>query len=97
MRWSRSGGTTTELSPKPYSAPIACSGAHRGSGKNDDAIAELEAGLKLAPDDLGLKRDLADVYSQAGKYDLAEGQYRALLAESWARMSAMINRVLRTS
>jgi len=49
-------------------------------GKNDDGIAELQAGTKLAPGDLSAQRDLADLYVAAGKNDLAESAYRALVA-----------------
>jgi tetratricopeptide (TPR) repeat protein len=51
-------------------------------GKNDDAIAELQAGAKLAPADVSLQRDLADLYVAAKKYDQAEAAYRALLGGS---------------
>jgi tetratricopeptide (TPR) repeat protein len=47
--------------------------------KNDDAAAELETGLKLAPQDASAQRDLADVYLAAGKNEKAEAAYRALL------------------
>ena len=50
------------------------------AGKPVDAITELEAAAKAAPNDAGLTRDLADLYSETGKYDLAEAQYRPLLA-----------------
>ncbi|MGB6401278.1 MAG: tetratricopeptide repeat protein [Candidatus Sulfotelmatobacter sp.] len=49
-------------------------------GKTDAAIAELQAGLKLAPGDDAAQRDLAEVYAATGKNDLAEAAYRALLA-----------------
>jgi len=49
-------------------------------GKNDEAIAELQAGMKLAPADLSVERDLADLYATTGKNDLAEAAYRTLLA-----------------
>lgn len=49
-------------------------------GKHDDAIAELEAGAKLAPADESVQRDLAELYSTAGKHEQAEGVYRTLLA-----------------
>jgi Flp pilus assembly protein TadD len=49
-------------------------------GKNDAAIAELEAGTKLAPTDTSAQRDLADLCSTAGKNDQAEALYRTLLA-----------------
>ncbi len=48
-------------------------------GKTDAAIAEMQAGLKLAPRDDVAQRDLADVYLGAGKNDLAEAAYRTLL------------------
>ncbi len=49
-------------------------------GKNDAAIAELQAGIKLTPGDDAAQRDLADLYGTAGKNDLAEAAYRGLLA-----------------
>jgi tetratricopeptide (TPR) repeat protein len=63
------------------------SGAHiqlgrvlAAEGKNDAAITELETGTKLAPSDLSAERDLADLYSTAGKNDQAEALYRKLIA-----------------
>jgi tetratricopeptide (TPR) repeat protein len=47
--------------------------------KTDAAIAELQAGLKLAPGDDSAQRDLAEVYAGAGRNNLAEAAYRALL------------------
>ena len=49
-------------------------------GKNDDAIAELQTGAKLAPTDTSVQGDLAEVYVNAGKNDQAEAAYRALVA-----------------
>jgi tetratricopeptide (TPR) repeat protein len=49
-------------------------------GKADAAIAELQAGLKLAPGEDAAQRDLADLYTTAGKHDLAEATYRGLVA-----------------
>jgi tetratricopeptide (TPR) repeat protein len=49
-------------------------------GKTDAGIAELQAGIKLAPADDAARRDLADLYINAGKNDLAEAAYRELLA-----------------
>jgi tetratricopeptide (TPR) repeat protein len=49
-------------------------------GKNDDAIAELQAGAKLDPNDPSVQRDLADLYAIAGKNDLAEAAYRPLVS-----------------
>jgi tetratricopeptide (TPR) repeat protein len=48
-------------------------------GKTDVAIAELQAGIKLSPGDDAAQRDLADLYTTAGKNDLAEAAYRGLL------------------
>jgi tetratricopeptide (TPR) repeat protein len=48
-------------------------------GKYDDAIAELQAGEKLAPRDVSVQRDLADLYATAGKNAEAEAAYRELL------------------
>ena len=48
--------------------------------KYDEAIAELETAAKIAPADVSLQRDLADLYTTAGKSDKAETAYRALLA-----------------
>jgi Tfp pilus assembly protein PilF len=49
-------------------------------GKNDAAVAELQAGAKLAPADVSVQHDLADLYSTVGKNDLAEAAYRRLIA-----------------
>ncbi len=49
-------------------------------GKTDAAVAELQAGIKLSPRDDAAQRDLADLYSTAGKNELAEVAYRELLA-----------------
>jgi predicted Zn-dependent protease len=49
-------------------------------GKNDAAVAEIQAGLNLAPGDEAAQGDLADLYATAGKNDLAEAAYRGLLA-----------------
>lgn len=48
--------------------------------KNDAAIAELQAAIKLTPTDAEAQRDLADLYASAGKNDLAEAAYRPLVA-----------------
>jgi len=47
--------------------------------KKDDAIAEIQTALKLAPADSDAQREIADLYSSAGKNDLAENTYRALV------------------
>jgi Flp pilus assembly protein TadD len=48
--------------------------------KTDDAIAELQTALKLAPADADAQRDLAELYASSGKDALAETAYRALVA-----------------
>src|SRR6266481_10440 len=47
--------------------------------KKDDAITEIQTALKLAPADSEAQRELADLYTSAGKNDLAENTYRALV------------------
>jgi tetratricopeptide (TPR) repeat protein len=49
-------------------------------GKNDAALAELEAGTKLTPGDDAAQRDLAELSGTAGKNDSAEAAYRGLVA-----------------
>jgi tetratricopeptide (TPR) repeat protein len=67
--------------PDPYQSDprIQLGRVLAAEGKNDDAIAELQAAAKLAPGDVALQRDLADLYLIAKKYDQAEAAYRALL------------------
>jgi len=48
--------------------------------KNDDAISEFQTALKLSPNDTEAQREVADLYSAAGKHDLAEGLLRPLVA-----------------
>ena len=48
--------------------------------KKDDAIAEMQTAMKLAPADSEAQRELADLYTSAGKNDLAEPVYRTLVA-----------------
>jgi tetratricopeptide (TPR) repeat protein len=68
--------------PEQAAAYIQLGRVLAAEGKNDDAITELQAGAKLAPADVSLQRDLADLYMTAKKYDQAELAYRALLAGS---------------
>jgi tetratricopeptide (TPR) repeat protein len=49
-------------------------------GKNDAAIAELQAGINLAPGEEAAQRELAELYTASGKNDLAAAAYRTLLA-----------------
>ncbi len=48
-------------------------------GKTDDAIVELQQGIKLLPGDDAAQRDLAELYSNAGKNDRSESAYRGLI------------------
>jgi tetratricopeptide (TPR) repeat protein len=69
------------LASSPDSAPIHIQLGRvlAAEGKTDAAIAELQAGLKVAPADDAAQRDLADLYTTAGKQLLAEAAYRQLL------------------
>jgi tetratricopeptide (TPR) repeat protein len=48
--------------------------------KKDDAIAELQLAVKLAPSDVDAQREIAVLYASTGKNDLAEKMYRGLVA-----------------
>ena len=48
-------------------------------GKNEDAITEIQAALKVAPADSDAQRELADLYASTGKNDQAEAVYRTLV------------------
>jgi tetratricopeptide (TPR) repeat protein len=47
--------------------------------KTDAAIAQLQAGLRLAPADEDVELVIAELYVRAGKDDLAESTYRTLI------------------
>lgn len=66
--------------PQDAGAHIQLGRVLAAQSKNDAALAELEAGEKLAPADESLERDLADLYSATGKNHQAESIYRKLLA-----------------
>jgi tetratricopeptide (TPR) repeat protein len=66
--------------PDQTAAHIQLGRVLAAEGKNDAAIAELQAGAKLSPADESVQRDLADLYAAAEKNDQAEAAYRALLA-----------------
>jgi len=74
------------LGEHPYSAPesaaveIQLGRVLAAEGKTDEAIAMMQAGIKLASGDDAAQRDLAELYASAGKNDLAESSYRALVA-----------------
>lgn len=54
--------------------------AENKEDKKDDAIAEIKTALKLSPSDADAQRELADLYADTGKNDLAEAAYRTLAA-----------------
>jgi tetratricopeptide (TPR) repeat protein len=66
--------------PEQAAAHVQLGRVLAAEGNNDAAIAELQAGSKLAAADVSVQRDLADLYVTAGKNDLAESAYRALVA-----------------
>jgi tetratricopeptide (TPR) repeat protein len=66
--------------PNDAAAHVQLGRVLAAEGNNDAAVAELQAGAKLAPNDVSVQRDLADLYSTMGKNNLAEAGYRALLA-----------------
>jgi tetratricopeptide (TPR) repeat protein len=66
--------------PENAAAHVELGRVLAAEGKNDAAVAELEAGAKLAPADASVQRDLADTYLAAGKNEQADAAYRALLA-----------------
>jgi tetratricopeptide (TPR) repeat protein len=68
--------------PQNAAAHIQLGRVLAAEGKNDAAVSELQAGAKLAPADLSVQRDLADLYTALGKHDQAEAVYRSLLARN---------------
>jgi tetratricopeptide (TPR) repeat protein len=70
------------LVDQPNSAPvhIQLGRVLAAEDKNDAAISELQAGVKLAPGEESAQRELADLYATAKKNDQAEAVYRQLLA-----------------
>jgi tetratricopeptide (TPR) repeat protein len=68
------------LQPASAEAHIQLGRVLAAENKNDEAVAELEQGAKLAPTDVSVQRDLADLYVTLGKNDQAEAMYRALIA-----------------
>jgi tetratricopeptide (TPR) repeat protein len=69
-----------KLHPEEAAAHVQLGRVLSAENKNDDAIAELQAGLKIAPADLSAQRDLAETYVTAGKTEEAEAAYRTLVA-----------------
>jgi tetratricopeptide (TPR) repeat protein len=70
----------TAVHPNDASAHLQLGRVLAAESKYDEAIPEMEAGLKLAPSDVSAQRDLADLYATAGKNVEAEAAYRSLLA-----------------
>jgi tetratricopeptide (TPR) repeat protein len=68
------------LHPNDAAAHLALARLLAKAGQNDDALAELQTALKIAPGDTDVQRDLADLYTATGKYDQAEAIYRSILA-----------------
>jgi tetratricopeptide (TPR) repeat protein len=66
------------LNPQEAPAHVELGRVLVAENKNDDALAELQAGAKLAPADVSVQRDLADLYVTMGKNADAESVYRAL-------------------
>lgn len=66
--------------PENAAAHIQLGRVLAAEGKDDAAVAELQAGAKYAPADVSVQRDLADLDTTLGKNDQAEAAYRALLA-----------------
>ncbi|HEY4904978.1 MAG TPA: tetratricopeptide repeat protein [Candidatus Sulfotelmatobacter sp.] len=69
-----------QVHPEDAAAHIQLGRVLAAQGKNDGAVAELQAGLKIAPGDISAQRDLAETYVAAGKMAEAESAYRALIA-----------------
>jgi tetratricopeptide (TPR) repeat protein len=72
----------TAAHPEQAAAHIQLGRVLAAEGKNEGAIAEMQVGVKLAPADLTVQRDLADLYFTTKKNDQAEAAYRALMAAS---------------
>jgi len=68
------------LHPEQAAAHVQLGRVLAAEGRNEEAIAEMEAGARLAPSDLSVQRDLADLYTMTGNNEKAEAAYRALLA-----------------
>jgi tetratricopeptide (TPR) repeat protein len=66
--------------PQNAAAHIQLGRVLAAEGKNNDAVTQLQAGARLAPADVSVERDLADLYTTLGKNDQAEALYRSLLA-----------------
>jgi tetratricopeptide (TPR) repeat protein len=65
-------------------------------GKKDDALAEMQTGVKLAPGDLEAQRDLAELLVDSAKLPEAEGIYRNLASvhQNDAELHQLLGEVL---
>jgi Flp pilus assembly protein TadD len=68
-----------EAQPSNAAAHIQLGRVLAAEQKNDAAVAELQSGAKLAPNDPSVQRDLADLYTTVGKDSEAAATYRLLL------------------
>ncbi len=68
--------------PNDAAAHVQLGRVLAAESKNDAAVLELETGAKLAPADLSVQYDLAEVYDTLGKNDRAEAVYRGLISGS---------------
>src|SRR5579863_1141562 len=66
--------------PEGAAAHIQLGRVLAAEGKDEAAVSALETGTKLAPADVSVQRDLADLYAAVGKNDQAEATYRTLVA-----------------
>ena len=66
--------------PEGAAAHIQLGRVLAAEGKDEAAVSALETGTKLAPADVSVQRDLADLYATVGKNDQAEATYRTLVA-----------------
>jgi tetratricopeptide (TPR) repeat protein len=67
------------LHPNDVQARLQLSRVLILQGKNDEAMASVQAASKLDTGSPNIQRELADLYMGAKKYDLAETVYRSLL------------------
>ncbi|HEY6765428.1 MAG TPA: tetratricopeptide repeat protein [Candidatus Sulfotelmatobacter sp.] len=66
------------VSPDQSAAHVQLGRILAAEGKNDEAIVELQTGIKNGSREVGVQRDLAEVYVAAGKAEEAESAYSAL-------------------
>jgi Flp pilus assembly protein TadD len=69
-----------EQRPRDESVHLQLARLLEAEDKKDDAIAELQIAIKLAPSDADAQREIAALYASAGKNNLAEAAFRTLIA-----------------